>query len=90
MALGEAVDAEAALESEVFEQSLSSLYFLFLRREEADDIFSVLMGLLLLVSSFFRVDRSKAGESATVGLVTFSTLPGIPTNGVIDIDDSNM
>ena len=75
-------DAEAALEVEVFEQSLSSLYFLFLRMEEADDIFSVLMGLLLLVSSFFRVDRSKTGESTTVGLETFSTLPGRPANGV--------
>ena len=75
-------DAEAALEAEVFEQSLSSLYFLFLRMEEADDIFSVLMGLLLLVSSFFRVDRSKTGESTTTGLETFSTLPGRPTISV--------
>ena len=77
----------AALESELLEASLSSLYFLVRRMEEAETfesavIFSVLIGLLLLVSSFFRVERSKTGESMTGGLKPLSTFPGRPKTEV--------
>ena len=83
----EAVDAEATFESELLEQSLSSLYFLVRRMAEAETllsvvIFSVLMGLLLLVSSFFLVERSKTGESSTGWLKPLSTFPGRPETEV--------
>ena len=54
--------SEAGLEA-----SLSSLYFLLRRNDEvavAAAVFSSLIGLLLLlVSSFFRVERSRAEDS---------------------------